>query len=487
MQKAYSAAVAKGSTILFFIQVFSTLSFGVLFSTLVLYATQGLNLTNTAATAIAGSFLAFNYALHLLGGSFGGRLLSYRALFCVSMLLQIAGCVTLSHTSTHALYWGLAEFLTGAGINVTCVNCMLTQLFEPDDKRRESAFLWNYSGMNIGFIIAFCIAGYFQVQHNFHTLFLLTAGGNVVTLFLLASGWKILHDKNTELLHVGKHKQRILAVLGLIIIALLVPTLQWLVRHAAFSNRLILLAGAFMALFIAYTAVKQSTPEARKKVWAYLILAFSGLAFWTLYQIMPMALTLFIEHNVDRHFLGFLIATPWVMNINSIVIIIGGPLLTVAFKKLRARGFIVSIPLQFSIALLLVGSGFALLPVGIHLADIHGYINFNWIVACYVLQSAGELFIGPIGYAMIGQLAPAKLQGVLMGTWMLTVGVAGTVASYFSNTALAGNATNNPLTTNPSFSQTFAILGWGTIICGIALACLIPFLVKLMNEKRRLA
>jgi POT family proton-dependent oligopeptide transporter len=32
---------------------------------------------------------------------------------------------------------------------------MLTQRFKPEDDRRESAFLWNYAGMNLGFFIGF--------------------------------------------------------------------------------------------------------------------------------------------------------------------------------------------------------------------------------------------------------------------------------------------------------------------------------------------
>ena len=60
------------------------------------------------------------------------------------------------------MYWGLALFLTGSGLNVTCINMMLTQRFAPADLRRETAFLWNYAGMNIGFFVGFSAAGHYQ-------------------------------------------------------------------------------------------------------------------------------------------------------------------------------------------------------------------------------------------------------------------------------------------------------------------------------------
>ena len=63
----------KGVTPLYFIQIFSTFSFAILYSSLTLYLTKELELSNTAANGIVGLFLAFNYILHLIGGLIGGR------------------------------------------------------------------------------------------------------------------------------------------------------------------------------------------------------------------------------------------------------------------------------------------------------------------------------------------------------------------------------------------------------------------------------
>ena len=161
-----------GAGALFFIQMFSTLGFSVLYSTLVLYMTGALGFQDTTANSVMGVFIAFNFALHLLGGYFGGRFLTNRLLFCVGMAIQLVGAVLLMLPTQEMLYWGLAFFLTGAGLNVTCLNCMVTQLFEPDDKRREAAFLWNYSGMNIGFFVGFSMSGPFQLTGEYDKLFM---------------------------------------------------------------------------------------------------------------------------------------------------------------------------------------------------------------------------------------------------------------------------------------------------------------------------
>jgi len=476
--------IPKGSGALFFIQMFSTLSFSVLYSTLVLYTTRALHFNDDLATSITAGFVAFNFVLHLLGGYLGGRFLSYRFLFCLGMVLQALGCAFISIPSGPSLYWGLALFLTGCGLNVTCINCMLTQLFDPQDKRRETAFLWNYSGMNIGFLMGFTVSGFLQLQQSYHTLFILSAWANILALIVAALNWKKLADRHTSLSTSIVSKRRILLVLGLMIIVLLVPVLRFLLKNAIFANNLIMVVGVVMAITIFILALQRDDIKARKKMFAYMMFGVAALIFWSLYQLAPLGLVLFIERNVDRHFWGVVIPPQWVQNINTLVIIIGGPLLTILFKRLRDKGVKITIPLQFSLSLLLIGAGFAVLPLGIADANAQGFVSFYWIVISYLLQSAGELFIGPIGYAMVGQLAPKRLQGVMMGTWLMVSGVAATLSNYFSKIALGADKARDPLLTNPGFSHTFLMLGIAALIGGFLLLLMLRFLNNLIADKR---
>ncbi|MBV8036430.1 hypothetical protein, partial [Roseateles sp.] len=124
------ARIPEGSAVLFMIQVFATLGFAVLQSTLVLYATRRMGFSNDGAALMMGLFGAFNYGLHLFGGYLGGRFLSNRNLFVGGMVLQVIGCACIAGGTVGLMYWGLALFLTGSGLNVTCLNMMLTQRFE---------------------------------------------------------------------------------------------------------------------------------------------------------------------------------------------------------------------------------------------------------------------------------------------------------------------------------------------------------------------
>ncbi len=217
-------------------------------------------------------------------------------------------------------------------------------------------------------------------------------------------------------------------------------------------------------------------------MWAFLILTLSSVIFWTLYQMAPIGLTLFFSRNVDAILFGIQIPPQWMQNINAFIIILGGPLMAAANLRLRKKGYKIAIPFQFTTALLLIGMGFLLLPIGIRFANEQGFSSIYWVIGTYTLQSLGELFISPIGYALVGQLIPSKLQGLAMGAWLMVTGVAATLSNFFSQSAL-GTGGPTPLDTNPSYSAAFLKLGISAIVAGVIVFFLRKFLHGLIQEK----
>jgi POT family proton-dependent oligopeptide transporter len=474
--------IPEGAGALFFIQVASTLGYAVLYSTLVLYTTKHLHFSVKLATAVMGVFGAFNYGLHLFGGYLGGRFLSNRNLFVGGMLLQVLGCGLIAMGSAAALYWGLALFLTGSGLNVTCINMMLTQRFTPEDSRREGAFLWNYAGMNLGFFIGFAVAGHYQLSENYTNLFLFATIGNFAAIVLAAFNWKSLADRDTPLLEATRGAFAWRFGVGLAILVVLVPVVWALLLHPGSTETLIKAICLLVAVVLVYLTLTHRDPLERNNMWAYLILTLGSLVFWALYQMAPSGLQLFAVNNVNLHVRGIEVAPQWIQNINTVVIVIGGPLLAAWFSRLRTRGWPIDIPQQFSASLLLMGFGFLALPIGIHFANDQGIVAFGWLFGSYVLQSIGELLISPIGYAMIGKLAPRRYQGIMMGSWMLVTGLASLFAGDFSG-MIPEPAGVTALATDPAYATLFAQLGWGSVAVGVVLGLLIPFLRRLIKDK----
>ncbi|MDE4963546.1 MFS transporter, partial [Francisella tularensis subsp. holarctica] len=84
-------------------------------------------------SAVMGVFVCFYYGFLILGGYIGGRLISYRVLFFLGMVLQIFACLFLAFPSTEHLYIALALLLTGCRLIVPCIRMMLTQQFENNE------------------------------------------------------------------------------------------------------------------------------------------------------------------------------------------------------------------------------------------------------------------------------------------------------------------------------------------------------------------
>jgi POT family proton-dependent oligopeptide transporter len=272
---------------------------------------------------------------------------------------------------------------------------------------------------------------------------------------------------------------------GVAILVGLVPVIWILLQHPHGTETLVKGICALVGLALVWLTVRHPDARERNNMWAYLILALGSLVFWALYQMAPAGLQLFAVNNVERHVWGREIAPQWIQNINTVVIVLGGPLMSALFARLRARGWNIDIPRQFAASLVLMGFGFLALPAGIVLAH-GGMVAFFWLFASYVFQSVGELLISPIGYAMIGKLAPKKYQGVMMGAWMLVTGLASLFAGDFSG-MVPEPSEGGTAASNPVYARLFTELGCGSLVVGVVLAVLVPSLRRLIKDEEAAA
>jgi POT family proton-dependent oligopeptide transporter len=358
---------------------------------------------------------------------------------------------------------------------------MLTQRFTPEDPRREGAFLWNYAGMNVGFFVGFSVAGYFQGTQSYSSLFIFATLGNFVAIIIAMLTWKTLADRNTLLLEAPPSQFRVRQLAGIAILIGLVPVVWFMLQRPGGTETIIKGICAGVAAMLIYLTVRHRDRRERRNMTAYLILTVGSLMFWSLYQMAPNGLMLFAVHNVNLMVGPVEIQPQWIQNINTVCIVLGGPVLASLFTRLRARGWRIDIPKQFAASLLLMAVAFLILPVGIKLAG-DGKSAFGWLFMSYVLQSIGELLISPIGYAMIGKLAPRHYQGIMMGSWMLWTGLASLFAGDFSG-MIPEPAGTTAAATNAGYVKLFAGLGAGTLVVGVALVLLIPLLRRLITDK----
>ncbi|WP_115704613.1 peptide MFS transporter [Legionella sainthelensi] len=459
----------KGATPLYLIQAFSTFSFAILYSSLSLFLTKQLGLSHTLSNSIVGLFLAFNYVLHLLGGIIGGRYISNRSLFFITTVIQSIGILLLAFSQISLLYLGLSLFLVGCGLGTTAYNSILTQQFVPEDHRRDTAFFLSYAAMNVGFCAGYMISGFFDYSNQYQNLFYASIIPNIVTLLLMWMYWPNLKDNDTPLAKI-KNSSALLQKksFGYVLILFLIPFTLLCFHSAHLSNGAVVGLSIVMFFVILFLGLKQKMMIDKQKIMTFLILTITSILFWMIYYTGPMGITLFIKNNVDRHVSDYELATQWILNINAIVIILGAPLLSMLLNKFQREGFKISVATQFVWAFGILACSFFLLSSGIIFANDLGYTSIYWIIGHFITQSLAELLIGPVGYAMIGRISPPKLQGILMGTWMMVSGVSASLSHYFSNAMMKSQATN-PLVTNGDYLHVFNQLGSWALVGGVFL------------------
>ena len=154
------------------------------------------------------------------------------------------------------------------------------------------------------------------------------------------------------------------------------------------------------------------------------------------------------------------------MELNSIFVIILSPLLAFMLYKAQKRGIAISVQKKFIAALIFIALSFFILSLGMIFTDNLGRMSLIWIVMHYLLQAIGELLLAPVGNAMIGELVPKRLQGFMMGAWMMVSGISAVIAHHFSNMMTSAES-KNPLISNPYFYNTFNKLGLYTLVTAL--------------------
>ncbi|HHS8316163.1 TPA: peptide MFS transporter [Legionella pneumophila] len=441
-----------------------TFSFAVLLSSLVLYLTHALGFSKTEANAYIGVFLAFNFALHLVAGYVGGRYISHRLLLLVSCVFQALGSYVLSWSSPEYIVYGLSVFIIGCGINSTSLKCILTQMLEHDESQREMAFFINYAAVNAGFLLGFFAGGYYDLNASYQHLFDLCNIFNVASILFIALGWRFY--KEPQDMKVKSPGMRLFVTTAVMSILTAGSVIGF--QYPYLSNGLVVSLGGVGLFYLMYQAKNASIIAEKSNITAFIILTLSSIVFWALFFVGPMGVTYFLKYNVQPDVWGLVIPPQWYMNLNSGFVILGAPLLGILLKRLKGWGYDFSLTQKFSLALLLIAGSFFALSLGVLSANELGYTSIFWIVLHFFLQAFGELLIAPVGLSMIGKLAPQRLQGVMMGFWMMVSGIAASLSQFLSN-AIDYGVSTEPATSNPGYLSFFDGLGFYTLLAAVAL------------------
>ncbi|MBN2689134.1 MAG: MFS transporter [Gammaproteobacteria bacterium] len=466
--------------ILFSVRFFSSFAFAILFSSLSLYVVDNLHYQPASASNLVGAFIAFNYFLPVIGGYVGDRLLSFKQLFVLGHFARGVGCCFLVYAAIHSPNLGLACFLIGSLASSVSINMFITQMYSAEDiVGRKIAFYWNYAGMNLGFLIGYLLAGMFGLKADYNHLFIYAAVVSFVSALIAQLFLKERADESTRS-WFAKHWSH---AVGLLLVVVLVAIMAWVLRYADILHILLLSMSVVALLSVFVLVLLPRYREHKAKLSVFYLFMLISVLFWSVYMTVPTAFLLFFQKNMSETFDGIKIATQWLEIFDSITIIIGSFLLTRAmlFIKRRCKFFAYSSSM-FAIGLLCVTGGLFLMAHGIAATTPHQKISLVWIILFIVSLSLGELFIGPTGYSLIGELVPDSLKGLFMGAWIMTLGISSSIASSFSDKVIVPMIDNFSVN-RVSFINTFDSMALVFVVIAIALFLFFPIFKRILESR----
>ena len=215
-----------------------------------------------------------------------------------------------------------------------------------------------------------------------------------------------------------------------------------------------------------------------------IILVVFNVTFWALFEQAASSLTLFADRNTTLSIFGFTMTAPATQQFNPLFVVLFAPVLSWLWLTLAKRRLEPSIQVKFALALMLVGLGFVALAASGGTADGAFRVSLWWLVLTYFLHSVAELCISPVGLSMITKLSIARIVGMMMGVWFLSISVgeylAGAAAQAAAVTTVGGQVTNPELSLH-TYLGTFMTGGELTIGAGVLLLVISPLLKRLMH------
>jgi POT family proton-dependent oligopeptide transporter len=395
----------------------------------------------------------------------------------------------------------------GNGFFKPNISTMVGELYAQGDRRRDSGFTIFYMGINLGsllsqFLCPLLAVGIPGVWDGLGWW----AGFGLAAVGMLLS-WVLVQFDGGRLTGYGEQPAGqpanrtwgiyAAALLGVPLFYLLFVNLMNSAESTAGAGSIFayvlalplmgkLLFGTFIIAvpgILIWSFVSGSRTEFQMMLAAMVLITFN-VVFWTLFEQAGSSLTLFADRNTDLHVFGYPISAGQTQTFNALFIVLFAPIMAAMWTRLAAAGREPSIPVKFGLALMGVGAGFLFLVWGSSFVGPDFKVGIWWLAGLYLIHSLAELCISPVGLSMITKLSIARIVGLMMGVWFLSISVAqyfaGMIAQVASVETVGGQVTNLKVSLD-TYNGVFTLIAEWAIGLGIVLLLLSWPLKKWMH------
>jgi len=411
-----------------------------------------------------------------------------------------------SPTYIFFLITGLALVVIGNGFFKPNISTIVGSLYPDGDRRRDAGFTVFYMGINLGSLFSQILCPLLAVGMGswgglgWWAGFALAAAGMAVSWVLFQFDGGKLDGYGDRPAGADSSKDAWIYIGSLLmvpVVYLLFSNLMSYVAPEAGSGFLGYIAtlpvmgkimfGTFLVAvpgILIWSYFNGDRREFQMMVAAMVLITFNTV-FWTLFEQAGSSLTLFADRNTDMSVFGlFSISAGQTQFFNAFFIVALAPLFSMMWNAMARKGVEPTIPVKFGVALMGVGAGFLFLVFGARFVGPDFKVGLWWLAGLYFIHSAAELCISPVGLSMITKLSIARIVGMMMGVWFLSISVAqyvaGMVAQVASVETVGGQVTNLKVSLD-TYMGVFTTIGWAAVVIGVVLLALAVPLKHLMH------
>jgi proton-dependent oligopeptide transporter, POT family len=334
------------------------------------------------ASQLFGFYTGLAYFMPILGGLIADRLLGQRRTVIIGGVLMAVGHFMMAF---EALFlFALLALILGIGAFKPNISTQVGSLYAPGDRRRDRAYSIFYVGINIGAAAAPLVCGALAVHYGWHYGFGAAGVGMLVGLGIYLCGSRTLPPDE--------------------------------------QPRAKMADGAKQPL----------DRDERRAVFALIGTCALVTFFWAAYDQQGNTIVLWAEHFTDRSINLLIwqgeIPSPWFLALNPLMILLLTPFIVRRWARQGARDREPLPVSKMAFGCLCVALANVVMAAAAWTST--GKASPLWLVGYFVLATIGELYLAPVGLALISKVAPARMQSMMMGVWFATTLPADILAGY---------------------------------------------------------
>jgi len=483
----------RGLSTLFFTEMWERFSYYGMRALLTLYMTSkvvdgGLGFDEAYAGVIYATYTSSVWYLPLVGGWIADKLLGARRAVLIGGIIIACGHYSMAFDTKPTFYAALILIALGTGLLKPNISAMVGQLYSKEDKRRDAGFSIFYMGINLGafispFVTGFLAQGAFfkrvivglglNPAHSWHWGFAAAGVGMTLGVIQYVLGSKRLRDAGLRPKEPASQTTldsqksfdvltTILAVAG----ALLGAGFGYRYDAGWISVPFWTVCGYFIG-YLAGTTRLLKGAELKRVLVIYILVLFS-IIFWMTYEQAGSSLTLFADRLTAKTIFGWEYPSSWFQAVPAIFVILLAPAFAFIWQRMGDRQ--PSSPAKFAFGLFFAGIAFVVITYAASLTGA-GRVSPLWLIVVYFIQTVGELCLSPVGLSTISRLSPARMVGLMLGVWFLSISVGSYIAGRTTQLFVAG--------TPDVLTRAFGIFAGITLASALLLALITPLINKM--------